>query len=231
MQRSRGCQKLLACVLMLASALGIAQGIPIGRSTVSLPDPQRWEVAKVDGAGLTYSGDKDGDIPLDARRLVLRAPSGAIKVVVLSRVTKGGVSGMHMSWENDCKAITQSDYLYKRDQGTITNVDCLAVGSVNNPEGFLARAPTLQRDLGGMAPEGAGFYYVMFANSIGSGGYTNTEMLVAWDFKGLENVPIDNLTRLPTPIIAWAAAFASNNRSAITSLSGKWAIPAMVFSD
>jgi len=231
MSRTHTYRELLVWMALVLPALGSAQGLPIGRSTVTLPDPTRWEVRQIDGSGLSYSGDKSGDIPLDAKRLVLRTGAGTIKAVMVSRVTKSGVFGIHMSWANDCAAITQSDYLYKRDRATVTDVDCLVVGAVGNPQALYDADPDFKKKIGGAVPDGTGFYLLLFSHSIGSGGYAHTQMLLASDFKGLQGVNIDNPTLIPTPVIAWAAALANSNRAAITSLSGNWAVPSLVFAD
>lgn len=222
---------LPAVLLVLAPGLTLAQPVSIGRSSLSLPEPQRWESRKITRPGLPYSGDGAGELALDTTRLVLTTPSGAIKAIVIAKATKAGVAGMQMSWGNPCATIPQSDYLYKRDRSNNTDVDCLVVIGAANVREFVDGSPSLRQDLDGKITEGGGAYFVFFANSLGSGGYLMAQMLISQDFKGLAGGTADHQTKLSTPVIAWSVALANSSKGALGSFSGNWAVPAMQFSE
>lgn len=221
--------KLLTSIVGMTTAFAFAQGISIGRSSLSLRDPQRWEVRNLDAGSPSYSGDKSGDIPMEGKRLVLSSSSGAIKAILLSRVTKGGVPNVRISWANECQKVSASQFFYKRDRATTTDVDCLLVIAVAKPQIFLAALPILRKDLDGQVPEGDTFYYLYFSHSIGSGGYSVSQMLIPQTFKGLDGVTVENMTKIPTGVIAWAEEFATSNRRAIDSFGGNWSVPEMLF--
>ena len=219
---------LLACLISSVPLAASADGIQIGRSTLTLPDPQRWAIRNIDTANLTYTGDVSGEIALDAKRLVFTANSGAIKAVVVSRVTKGGVA-VRMKWANQCGKPPTSPFVFQRDRSNANDVDCLFVASVNKPQTFLDSLPQLKKDLDGSIPSGSILYVVEFSKSIGSGGYAFTQLLISQDFKGLDGITVDHSTQLPTSLLAWAEEFAKGNRNAVTSFTGNWSIPQMAF--
>jgi hypothetical protein len=223
-------QRWLVGFLSAWSCVALAQSIPVGRSSLTLPDPARWGVSSLPANDPSYSGDSSGTIPMDNKRLVLRSPTGAIQAVALVRVTKSGIAGTQMSWGNGCKGITTGPYLFKRDRSSTTNVDCLLVVSIGQPAAFLASVPALKQALDGNLPGDNGFYLIEYTVSIGSGGYMQAQMLVAPDFIGLEGVPVEQATQMPTPVIAWAEAFATSSRPAIGSISGQWTVPPLAFS-
>ncbi|MBL8339305.1 MAG: hypothetical protein JNM97_21225 [Rhodoferax sp.] len=221
---------LATCILAASSSLALGQSIPIGRSSVSLPEPGRWTSSGLQANDPGYSGDSSGTIPMDGKRLVFTATPGGTRAVILARVTKAGIAGTSMSWGNDCNGVTAGPYLYKRDRSTTIDVDCLIVLAVGLPGVFLDQVPTLKKDLEGVVPQGPGFYYIEYSSSIGSGGYLFTQVLLSPDFTGLEGVPVEHQTRMPASVIAWAGEFAKNSRPAISSLSGSWTVPPLNFS-
>ena len=226
--------KIYAAVLVCLSAtlpvVASAEGIQIGRSTLTLPDPQRWAIRNINTKNLTYTGDVSGEIALDAKRLIFTQSGGGTKAVVLSRVTKGGVA-VRMRWANQCEKPQTSPFAFQDDRSTANDVDCLFVASVNKPQNFVDTFPQLKKDLDGNIPSGSAIYVIEFSKSIGSGGYAFTQLLMSQDFKGLEGVTVDHSSQLPTSLLAWAEEFAKSNRNAVASFTGNWSIPQMSFAN
>lgn len=221
---------LLVCLIAALPTVATAAGIQIGRSTLTLPDPQRWTIRNIDTANIAYSGDVGGEIALEAKRLVYTGNSGAIKAAVVSRVTKGGVA-VRMKWANRCGKPPTSPFAFQHDRSNANDVDCLFVASVNKPQNFVDARTQLKKDLDGNIPEGNVIYVVEFSKSIGSGGYTSTQLLISQDFKGMDGVTVEHSTQLPTSLLAWAEEFAKSNRDAVASFTGNWSIPQMSFAN
>lgn len=218
---------LLVWIIWVLPDVVAAQAIRIGRSSLTLPDPQQWNIQTLETSGPTYSGDASGEFPTEAKRLIFRSASGVIKAIAIPRVTKGGI-GIRTRWISGCTKLS-SPFIYQHDRATADDLDCLTVVAVHKSQPVIDALPQLKKDLDGSVPDGDGFFYIEFSKSIGSGGYAFTQLLLSQDFKGLDGVTIQHSTQLPTSLIAWAEEFAISNRNAIASFSGNWSIPQMSF--
>lgn len=213
----------------LLPGLVLAQALSIGRSTLTLPDPLRWQVHDLPDVNLGYTGDRTGSFFMEAKRLIFRTPSSNPKAVVVLGVTKGGVGTMRMSWTNACPKIPVSQYLYKRDESNGNDVDCLLVAAVGDTSAFLGSMPAFKSAIDGNIPVGGPTFYIEFQKSLGAGGFAVSQLLLARDFKGSEGGAISNATVIPNPVLAWAEEFAKSNRRSIGSLGGAWTMPPVAF--
>lgn len=214
--------------LCAAASVG-AQPVAIGRSALTLPNAERWQVSPLAVNNATYGGDVSGEIPLEAKRLLLKSQDGLIKAVITSSVSKSGVGGVMMTYNNSCTSIKDGPYLYKQDRARSGDIDCLLVAPIGQTQSFLNVMPALKKNLDGAVPHSLGAYYIQFSKTLGAGGQTFTEVLLANDFKGVADSTLAHNTKIPTPVLAWAEALASANRNAITSLTGNWALPELIF--
>lgn len=215
----------------LLPGLLMAQAVSIGRSSLTLPDPSRWNVQNLPDVNVGYVGDKSGDFVMEAKRLVFHSPSVNRKAVALLNVTKGGIGGVRMRWNNNCANVPSSQYIYKHDLATSNEVDCLIVVSVGNTWAFIDRLATFKQSLDGNVPEGGSSYYIEFTKSVGAGGVAHSQILLSQDFKGLDGGSVEHSTLIPAPVLAWAEQFAKSNRRAITSFSGSWTMPPLAFAN
>lgn len=215
----------------LLPGLLMAQAVSIGRSSLTLPDPSRWSVQNLSDLNVGYVGDKSGNFVMEVKRLVFHSTSVNRKAIAILKVTKGGIGGVHMSWSNNCVNLPSSQFVYKRDLANGNDVDCLIVASVGNTSAFIDSWAAFKQSLDGNVPEGGSTYYIEFTKSIGAGGIAHSQILLSQDFKGLEGGSVEHSTLISAPVLAWAEQFAKNNRRAITSFSGSWAMPALAFSN
>jgi hypothetical protein len=214
--------------LLLMAGRASAQSIPIGRSSLTLPEPSRWTVEALPAIQQTLGGDAGGQLQIEGKRMILKSASGSVQAVLISRVSNTVKTNGMVTWNLPCK-VPESPLIYQRDRFNANNVDCLKVAPVSSAPDSLAKLGSVKSDSGGNLPEGKTLYFVDFVMSLGTGGIAQTQALISQDFKGREGVAVDNTSRLPTALIAWAEALAKNNRDAIGSLSGNWAIPEMAF--
>ena len=212
-----------------ALAQSSAEPVSIGRSSLTLPDSENWTVQDSDPASIGLSGDVNLPLVMGSKRLTYFSTDKQVKAVFISKVTKGGVAGVTLTWTNRCPTIKESSNVFKIDKGTPNDIDCLVVIRVNQIDSFVnARAP-LKSALGDVQPNTKNGFYIQYAKSMGAGGYTFSEALVANDLKGIEGEIAKNESAISPLVLGWAVAFAKSNAAAVDSLSGKWSIPALVF--
>ena len=89
-QQSASMRYLFIWLIGLLPGLALAQSLSIGRSTLTLPDPLRWQVHDLPDISLGYTGDKSGSFTMEAKRLVFRSSTFSSKAVAMLGVTKGG---------------------------------------------------------------------------------------------------------------------------------------------
>jgi hypothetical protein len=211
------------------AAASVAQPVAIGRSSLTLPNAERWEVSNVVIDNPKFSGETSGEIPIEAKRLLLKSEDGLTKAVFVSRVSKSGIGGVLMTYTNGCASIKDGPSLYKNDQARRGEVDCLLVASIAQTQSFLNVMPELKKNLNGAAPHTGGAYYIQFSKTLGAGGQATTEVVLANDFKGVADVALTHSTQIPTKVLVWAEEMARANRNAVTSLTGNWALPQLLF--
>ena len=215
---------LLAVVSQVA-----AEPITIGRSSLTLPDLENWKVQDAEATDLNYSGDLNGALVMGSKVLSYLSADKLTKAVVSAKVTKGGLAGGSMTWTNNCPTVKEGSVTFKIDNGTVSNIDCLVVVKVNRIDSFVNAVPRLKGLFNDERPNTKDGFYIQCTKSIGAGGYTRSEALLASDFKGIDGEVIKNQTTIPPAVLSWAVAFAKSNAAAVDSLSGKWSIPALVF--
>lgn len=216
---------LLLCICVQASA----QPIEIGRSVLTLPDADNWKVQDATSAGIGYSGDITGAMAMGSKILSYTSPEKLVKAVFATKVTKGGVAGATMNWSNNCPSVKETANVFKADKGTLSSIDCLVVIKVNQVDTFVSARPQLKAAIGDLRPDTKSGFYVQYRKSMGAGGYTVSEALIASDFKGVDGDAVKTESSISPSVLAWATAFAKSNAAAVDSLSGKWSIPALVF--
>ena len=228
-QQPASMRYLFIWLIGLLPGLALAQSLSIGRSTLTLPDPLRWQVHDLPDINLGYTGDKTGSFIMEAKRLVFRSSTFSSKAVAMLGVTKGGVGDIQMSWTNTCAKVQVSQYLYMRDVSNGSQVDCLLVVAVGNTSAFLGRMPAFKNAIADHMPVGVPTFYIEFQKSLGAGGYAFSQLLLAQDFKGTDGGTVSNATVIPTPVLAWAEEFAKSSRRSIGSLGGSWTMPPVAF--
>ena len=220
---------VLGFVLVFSGTCTLAQPVAIGRSSLTMPDPENWKIQDLESAGIGYSGDAKGAFALGAKRLTYFSPDKVVKATFVTKVTKGGVTGVMMTWPNTCPSVKQSGIVFKDDKGSFSAIDCLLVMRISRFEPFINALPNLKKDLVEVRPGTQGGYYIQYSKSIGAGGYAITEALLASDFKGLEGATLQNETTISPAVLSWGVAFAKSNSAAIGSMSGNWSMPSLVF--
>ncbi len=223
------CLAMVGLLTGFVGAVALAQPVEIGRSTLTLPDAENWKVKDLDSANLGYSGDANGAMVMGTKQLTYLSTDKLVKAVFVSKVTKGGVAGVSMTWTNPCLSVKENSNIFKADKGNLSNVDCLLVLRLNQIDTFVNSAAQLKKSLGDVRPDTKSGFYVQYGKSMGAGGYAFSEVLMANDFKGLEGDAVKTESTIPPAVLSWAVAFAKSNAAAVDSLSGKWSIPALVF--
>jgi hypothetical protein len=223
------CFATFGLLSVLAGAQAFAEPVAIGRSSLTLPDAENWKVQDLESANLGYSGDANGAMTMGAKQLTYSAADALVKAVFVTKVTKGGVAGLTMTWNNPCPAVRASSNVFKADKGNLANVDCLVVIKVSQFDSFLNSIPQLNKSFAAARPNTRDGFYIEYSKSMGAGGFAFSQALVANDFKGTEGDAVKTETSISPSVLIWAMAFAKSNASAIDSLSGKWSIPALVF--
>jgi hypothetical protein len=222
-------KKLFICMALAAPLLSLAQDIvKIGRSQLNLPDFKQWTVEPAELPGLTYSGDASGIIPIESKRMTLRNNDGLIKAVATASMTKSAVSAQ-MSFSNHCTTIKPNDNVFVLDKGSHVRVDCLIVVKTPNTAAFSKRVDESKIIFNGLQPHTASAYYVQFDLGLNSGAKTASYALLAEGFQGIAGDSISNNSRIPDGVIRWALSFAKANAAALTSFSGDWTFPALIF--
>jgi hypothetical protein len=211
------------------SAQTPAEPIAIGRSSLTLPDRENWKVQDAPADGIQTSGDVNLPIAMGTKNLTYHSADKLTKAVFTSKVTKGGVAGVIMTWTNPCPAVQQSSAVFKLDKGTVNDIDCLVVIKVNQFDAFLTAAPQAKKTLSDARPNTKDGFYVEYSKSMGAGGYAFSQSLIASDFKGVEGDGVKTEGSIPSSVLAWATAFAKSNAAAVDSMSGKWSIPPLAF--
>jgi hypothetical protein len=223
------CLAMVGLLTGFVGAVALAQPVEIGRSTLTLPDAENWKVQDASADGIQTSGDINQPMPMGTKQLTYFSADKLTKAVLISKVTKGGVAGVTMTWTNPCPGVKQSSVVYKADKGSVSDIDCLVVIKVNQFDSFVNSGPQLKKSFGDVRPNTKDGFYVQYSKSMGAGGYAFSQALVASDFKGIEADAVKTDTTISPSVLAWATAFAKSNAAAIDSLSGKWSIPALVF--
>lgn len=222
-------KSLLLCIGLLASTACMAQdAIKVGRSQLSLPESSRWTSEQLDFPGISYTGDVNGVIPVDAKRMLYRNDLGLIKAVVTSTMTKSAVSAQ-MSYSNHCATIKPSANVFTLDKGSPVRVDCLIVVKTPNVAAFSQQVDAKRTLFNGLQPHSASAYYVQFDVGLTSGAKTGSYLLLGEGFQGIGGEAIENNSKIPDGVIRWAVAFAKANSAGLTSFSGDWTFPALSF--
>jgi hypothetical protein len=223
--------RMISIALALACTACATQSIPIGRSNLTLPDRAKWQVRDFATTSLTYVGESEVTVPLEAKQLVYRPSDNLIKASLIAKVTKSAPAQGPVSWSNACTTVSDGGQVYKNDQSRLGNVDCLLVVLVPRTKLFLDALPSLKKNLGDAVPHTLGAYYFQYAKSIGAGGFAVTEGLLASSFKGLPppDASIENNSKIPPAVLAWANAMAQANQDAVASFRGNWSIPPLNF--
>ena len=216
-------------LLCLVSAEAVANPVEIGRSTLTLPDADNWKVQDAAADSVQTSGDVNLPMAMGTKQLVYLSADKLTKAVFISKVTKGGVAGVTMTWTNPCPAVKQSAAVYKSDKGTVNDIDCLVVIKVNRFDAFVNSGPQLKKSFADVRPNTQDGFYIQYSKSMGAGGYAFSQALVAGDFKGVDGDAVKTESSISPSVLVWATAFAKSNAAAVDSLSGKWSIPPLVF--
>ena len=218
-----GTATALACV----GASG-QEPVKIGRSQLSLPNPSQWEVIEIELPANTYTGDVSGKIPLQTKRLRFKSIDSLTKAVIVTSMTKNAISAQ-MSWENTCKGLEHHEFLYVRDRGSETRLDCLLIIKTPRLLSLQERIDQNKSLFNEVIPHTLTGYYVQYELGLSNGSQTSSFVFLAEGFNGLAANRLENPTKIPDAVVAWALAFAKENNAALTSLFGNWTLPSFNF--
>ncbi len=220
---------IILCTALLSPALCIAQDtIKIGRSQLTLPDSSKWSIEQIQMPSITYTGDIQGEIPLQAKRMLFRNDLGLTKAVITAYMTKSAVAAQ-MSYPNHCANIKARDSVFILDKGSPVRVDCLIVATTPNVVAFTQQIDTKKTQFGNSQPHTVGAYYVQYDVGLTNGAKTGSFVLLSEDFQGLSGDAVANNSKIPDGVIRWAMALAKANSSGLTNFSGDWTFPALSF--
>jgi hypothetical protein len=219
----------LAVIACFSAITAMAQeNVKIGRSEIGLPAGGRWSVVDVALEGVKYTGDVSGTIPMETKRLSYKTSEGLTKLVIVSSMTKGAVSAQ-MSWENHCTSFNPDEHLFVKDAGSFNRLDCLVVARIPRFMTFLDSAKGLQALFTTDTPHTISGYYVEYSKGLSNGAQATSYVLLPSDFQGLAEGAINNGSKIPNSVIRWASEFAKANSSGLTSLTGSWTLPPLIF--
>jgi hypothetical protein len=198
----------------------------VGRVTLRLPD-DAWESIGMSRRGLSYTGDRSGEIPLVSRHLLLRDSAGKFRAVLVVRAS-WGVGTVRMTWTQSCRP-QQNTHVVDNTRGDVNGRDCLRVtGPIATQRYLELAAPELLAELTGrsVALPRTG-YAVSDEVGLENGTYLSVQAVFAADFK----LPTDTSSQNSFPAgvkpeaVAWGAHLAEAVSGSVHSPSGTLILP------
>lgn len=123
---------LLACALWNSAQ---AAEFDVGRATVVF-STDGWRETPLPGAGLKYTGDREGFLAAERKLLIKESPRHGIEAVVLLRSNRGLTNG-RMSYDRQCDS-TDVFFAEGATGGALRVADCLRVFPLYTVSSLLA---------------------------------------------------------------------------------------------
>jgi hypothetical protein len=200
----------------------------VDRVTIRIAD-DAWESIGTSRRGLSFSGDRSGEIQVETRHLLLRDKSGKFRVTLTVSASRG-VGTVHINWTVNCQP-GKNMHVVDNTHGNAGGSDCLRVTGLIQTQRYLElAAPDMLAELTSRnvaLPKAA--YVVSDEAGLENGAMTFVRAVFASDF----DLPTEASSRdtLPPAVkpesVAWGARLAEAVRSNLHSVSGTLVLPAV----
>ena len=204
-----------------------AETVKVGRATIELP-AGNWQALTTTEGKTLLDGGASGTVPTEDRAFVLMSDNQIIAILNVSS-SKGGAR-LRTNWVNTC---TGTDTVYALSLTTNPNaLECAQATAALKTDVFLKLAmPNVLKaveDNGFTLPPIVQFISAAVGNSNGSS--LHVGLLAVPTFTGLQSVENLNVpARVKPGHAAWARELVLAVKASVYSLSGKMAVPPVVF--
>ena len=216
-----------ACLIGIAAFQVQAETVEVGRATIELPEGN-WQALTTNEGKTTLDGGASGSLPTDDRAFVLMF-GDQMKAILYVSSSKGG-STIRTNWTNTCKA---SDSTYAASLTTNPNaLECeRATGALKTDVYLKMAMPNVLKALEEkrLAPPPI---VQSTSATVGNdrGTMLHVNLLAAPTFTGLQSEEILSVpTRVKPGHAAWAHQLILAIKDSVYSMSGKMAVPPVVF--
>jgi hypothetical protein len=210
------------------TSTGHATEFDVGRVKLRMSD-DTWESVGMSRRGISYTGDRSGEIPSVTRYLLLRDGAGKFRAALVISAS-WGVGSVRMTWTQSCRP-QQNVHVVDNTHGDVNARDCLRVTGAISIQRYLEHAaPDVLPELTArsIALPRSG-YAVSDEGGLENGTYLAVQAIFAADFKlprdagSQDNFPAG----IKPDAVAWGGRLADAVRTCTHSLSGALIFPSV----